>query len=309
MTSGQPLSDPPPLARSTLDKAAHRRTDPQWLAESWQRSRVLVLATGGRALVVESTLVLVDAATAESLAPEAERVFLGVDGDDVPHFAVVGELPDRPGARVLGVREVGHLLPDFDAGLLMTAVALTNWHLSHRYAPTSGLATSPGEGGWVRADGAGATIFPRTDPAVIVLVHDGVDGENGRCLLGHNASWARGGAGGVKRYSCLAGFVEPGESAEQTVLREVFEEVGVRIGGLRYAGSQSWPYPGSLMLGYFAVGDPADPVRVDPTEIADARWFTRTEIRAAVDGDASVGFGVAPPASIAHYLITGWLSA
>jgi NAD+ diphosphatase len=182
---------------------------------------------------------------------------------------------------------------------------LANWHKRHEYSPTSGLPTQVRDGGWVRVDPAGQQMWPRTDPAVIVLVHDGVPGEDGSCLLGSNAAWSRGRAGAMPRYSCLAGFVEPGESAEQTLVREVAEEVGVHVTDLRYVASQPWPYPGSLMLGYHALADPDEQITVDPAEIADARWFTRAEIRAAADGNAD--FGIPFASSIAHFLIMKWL--
>ncbi len=189
----------------------------------------------------------------------------------------------------------------------MTAVALANWHARHAYSPLSRQPTTVRQGGWVRTDDAGVEMWPRTDPAVIVLVHDGEPGEDGLCLLGSNAAWSRGRIGRCPRYSCLAGFVEPGESAEQTVLREVAEEVGIRVHHLQYIASQPWPYPGSLMLGFHALGDPDDQLNPDPTEIADARWFTRAQVRAAERGDPDAGFGVANPSSIAHFLIMKWV--
>ena len=127
------------------------------------------------------------------------------------------------------------------------------------------------------------------------------------CLLGQNVAWAATRSDGLPRYSCLAGFVEPGESAEQTVVREILEEVGLRVRNLHYVASQPWPYPGSLMLGFHAEGNPDDQLNPDPAEIADARWFTRTEIRAAAAGEPDAGFGIANPSSIAHFLIMRWL--
>jgi NAD+ diphosphatase len=295
----------PPLSRSTLDRAAQLRTDEIWLAEAWQRSRVLVI-WDGKALVAGEHLVLV----APTAAPDGERLFLGVDSSGIPYFAVVAPLPEARAndlARPFGIREVGHILSDFEAGLLMTAVALANWHARYGFSPATGAPTAVRDGGWVRADETGAQMWPRTDPAVIVLVNDGEPGEDGGCLLGSNAAWNRGRAGGLPRYSCLAGFVEPGESAEQTVVREVAEEVGVRVFDLRYIASQPWPYPGSLMLGFHALADPDEQITPDPTEIADARWFTRTEIRAAAAADPAAGFGIPMQSSIAHYLIMKWL--
>jgi NAD+ diphosphatase len=167
------------------------------------------------------------------------------------------------------------------------------------------------EAGWSRVDEDGKQMWPRTDPAMIVLVHDGVTGPEGRCLLGHNAAW--GAAGNVRRFSCLAGFVEPGESAEASVSREVAEEVGVTLESLHYEGSQSWPFPGSLMLGYTAVADRSQPIVVDPEEIAEARWFTRRDIAQMIEGEyldpvSGVAMNLPMSASIAFYLIRRWLS-
>jgi len=340
--SGLAASDPasaggPPLARAGVDRAADRRSDPAWLADAWRRARVLVVDRAGQALAEEGApdqahaptgrpssgegapaLVFLDPAEAPPV-PESERLFLGVDPHGTPYFAVVADLPERPGARPVNLREVGAQLGDRDAGLLVTAVALANWHAAHRYAPTSGQPTSVRDGGWLRVDPSGAQLFPRTDPAIIVLVHDGVPGPQGRCLLGHNARWARR-PGGRRFFSTLAGFVEPGESAEAAVEREVAEEVGVRVSQLRYQGSQAWPYPASLMLGFTAYADPRQPVRPDRTEIVEARWFTRTEIAALLSERPDPGgapYGATPPgatvalpgpASIAHYLIRTWLS-
>lgn len=299
------LRESPPLSRSTLDRAAQLRTDDVWLAEAWRRARVLVISEG-RALVAGDHLIMIGSDD----APDGERFFLGVDTAGVPYFAVVAPLPQTRAndlARPFGIREVGHILSDLEAGLLMTAVALANWHARHPYSPVNGQATRVTDGGWVRVDEAGAPMWPRTDPAVIVLVNDGEPGEDGGCLLGSNAAWSRGRMGAMPRYSCLAGFVEPGESAEQTVVREVLEEVGVHVTDLRYIASQPWPYPGSLMLGFHAFGNPDEQITTDPVEIADARWFTRAEIRAAEREEPGVGFGIPNPSSIAHYLIMKWL--
>jgi NAD+ diphosphatase len=320
----------PPLARGAVDRSAWRRTDPQWLAQAWDRSLVLVVdaAAGGRALVRETAagtaLVLVGPEQAPSVAAE-ERIFLGTDDSGTPLFAVDAALPEPALAvtdpavtgpssalRLVTVRDVGHLLDDRDAGLFTTAAALVGWHARDRYAAATGLPTRVADGGWSRVDGAGARIWPRTDPAVIVLVTDGVEGSDGRCLLANHH--ARRGDGSQRLYSCLAGFVEPGESAESAVAREVAEEVGLTLSRAVYIASQSWPFPGTLMLGYLAQVDAGQPVRPDPQEILRARWFTRAEVSAVLAGeqvDSGDGFTVrlAPPASIAAHLIRGWVTA
>lgn len=291
-----------------MDRAAHRRTDDEWLAQAWEQARVIVVdvAGGGRFLVRGDALVLIAAGEAPSTGP-ADRLFLGEHGG-CPYFAVAAPLPEVPDTRAVNLRDIGHVLDDRDAGLAMTAVALAHWHAAHPYAPTTGRPTTPTGGGWVRTGDAGEQLWPRTDPAVIVLVNDGVPGPEGRCLLGHNAAWA---VPGVRRFSCLAGFVEPGESAEAAVVREVFEEVGVVVGDPVYVGSQAWPFPGSLMLGFMVRADPQAPVRVDPTEITHAHWFTRRSIIAVLAGEVvhtDDGEQVALPmgASIAHFLVSQW---
>jgi NAD+ diphosphatase len=305
---------PPPLARATLDRAAHLRRDAGRLAQEWQRASVLVVdvAGGGRALVRDGAaggteLVLLGPES----APDGERMFLGVEPDGTPVFTLDAALPERAGARAVTLRDVGHLLDDRDAGLFTAAAALLNWHTAHLYSPLTGRPTTVADAGWARADSDGKLMWPRTDPAMIVLVHDGVAGPAGRCLLGRNAAW--GTPGGVHRFSCLAGYVEPGESAEAAVVREVAEEVGVGVRALRYEASQSWPYPGSLMLGFTAEADPAQPVLVDPEEIVEARWFGRDEITAMTEGDytdpeTGVPFSLPMRASIAFYLIERWVA-
>jgi NAD+ diphosphatase len=294
--------DGPLLSRSQLDRAAHRRLDQAWLDEAWPKAKIIVVDEG-RALIRDDALVLLDAAH----APDGERYFLGVDGDGTPYFAVAAETPEIPDARKRDLRQVGHRLDARDAGLMVAAVALANWHVRHAYSPLSGAPTRIGEAGWTRVtDDGSETFWPRTDPAVIMLVHDGVAGPAGRCLLGHNAAWTM--PGWENRYSCLAGFVEPGESAEASVAREVREEVGLEVGDIRYVASQPWPFPGSIMLGFHAVTDPDVELRTDPAEISHARWFTRAEIRAVL-ADEPADFGLPSSVSIAHYLVRTWALA
>lgn len=308
----QPGLEGPPLARTSLDRAAHRRKDEAWLADAWKTGRVVVIdiGKGGRALIAGAAagpeLVLVG----PDAAPEGERLFLGVDPAGVPVFAVDAPLPETDGAEALNLRDIGDRLDPRDAGIFTTAVALGNWHASHRFSPRSGQPTRVVEAGWSRVDEDGRQMWPRTDPAMIVLVHDGVAGPEGRCLLGHNAAWPA--VEGIRRFSCLAGYVEPGESAEAAVVREVLEEVGVRLRSVRYESSQAWPFPGSLMLGYTAEADRDQPIVLDPEEIDEARWFTRTDIARMIAGDfvdeaSGVRMNLPMRASIAFYLIERWL--
>ena len=224
-------------------------------------------------------------------------VYLG-EADGVHFAAVRGErsltINGRPVDSWSGLREVGAELPDLDAGLLVQAVGILEWHDRHRFSPLTGNATTVERAGWVQRDPeTGTQFFPRTDPAVIMLVHDGAD----RVLLGRQAVWPPG------RFSILAGFVEPGESAEAAVAREVAEEVGVAVTDIRYVGSQPWPFPQSLMLGFVARVDGSDDLVLDPTEIEEARWFTRDELRRG-EGPAALP----PPVSIARHILDRWLA-
>jgi NAD+ diphosphatase len=224
-------------------------------------------------------------------------VFLG-EADGVPYAAVRGERSLTVNGRSVdtwtGLREVGADLPDLDAGLLVEAIGILEWHERNRFSPLSGAATTIERHGWVQRDPAtGAEVFPRTDPAVIMLVHDGAD----RVVLGRQAVWPPG------RFSILAGFVEPGESAEAAVAREVAEEVGLRVDDIRYVGSQPWPFPQSLMLGFVARADGDDTLRLDPDEIEEARWFTRAELRAGEGPRA-----LPPPVSIARHILDRWVA-
>lgn len=282
------------LSRGVHDRAAIHRDDPDWLDRAWKRSRVLVLTTEMTTAVDET-----DAGPRLLMRQPDEveanplRLYLG-EHAGTPYFAVLGDR-DVTGDRWAGLLHVGAELNDLDAGLLTEAVALAQWHLRHPRCSLCGEPTGVHRAGWSRrCPNDGSEHWPRTDPAVIVLVHDGGD----RCVLGRQASWPAG------RYSILAGFVEPGEPAEAAVVREVAEEVGISVTGLRYLGSQPWPFPSSLMFGFTAQ------VRGDPTlslagsELEDARWVHREEIR------RGEGVLMMPrPVSIAHRIITDWLNA
>jgi NAD+ diphosphatase len=279
----------PALSRTGVDKAAEHRDDDAWLANAWETGKLLVVDDASRASVLDDgpTLVFVDAA---GWSGDRERLLLGVDPGGTAYWGTVGELPTSLGARPLDLRMVGAALGDRDAGLLVTQVALSNWHATHTRCPRCGAETEVAQAGWSRTcPNDGSQHFPRTDPAVIVLVHDGAD----RALLGRQPAWPAG------RYSTIAGFVESGESAEQAVYREVLEETGVTVDDIRYRSSQPWPYPASLMLGYEARAVAGEVAAADQ-ELEDVRWFSREQLRA--------GEGVMPPnASIAYWLISGWL--
>lgn len=278
-----------PLARSALDRSAHRRGDEAWLKAAWQNdaTRVLVVADG-QAPVVDSGLALV----APDEAPDGDRYLLGVDEDGIAYFAVRTSGP-HPDERAVGLRQAGSVLDDRDAGLLVHAIALANWHAAHGFCARCGVPTEVAEAGHVRRCPAdGSMHFPRTDPAVIMLVTDPDD----RALLGRAPSWPK------DRYSTLAGFVEPGETPEQAVAREVGEESGITVESVAYAGSQPWPFPSSLMLAYYG-SSPGGRPRPDEDEIADVRWFTRDDLAEAV---RSGTIRVPPSISVSRRLIEGW---
>ena len=205
--------------------------------------------------------------------------------------------PPPTAPRPAALREVGTLLGDRDAGLLTHAVALANWHDTHTHCPVDGTPTVPGPGGHFTVCPAdGTEHFPRTDPAVIMLVTDPDD----RCLLARNAAWPG------RRVSILAGFVDPGESAEQAVIREVAEETQIKVTNVHYVGSQPWPMPRSLMLGFRADAPAGQAIVVDRDEIAEAYWFSRDELLAAIKARE---IALPPPVSIARQIIEQWYGA
>ncbi len=312
------------LARATLDRATERRRDPDWVAARWadRRARAVPVLAGKVPVTDDLTsLAYVSPAAIDALggsgssgtvgdvspgADAGERYFLGLDTDDVPYFAVAltGDpddldldvlLDSTPTVKVgwAGLREVGGTLPDRDAGVVVHAVALVNWHAAHPHCARCGALTRPTDGGHVRRCPECETQhFPRTDPAIIVLVTDADD----RCLLGRQGSWPAG------RFSTLAGFVEPGEPLEHAVAREVHEETGIEVVDAEYAGSQPWPFPSSLMLGFFARAI-STRIKVDEEEIVEARWLSRADLKAAVEsGDLLLPSEV----SIARRLIEEW---
>jgi NAD+ diphosphatase len=314
------------LARGTVDRVTERRTDKEWLDAAWAdpRSRVLVVNDGhvlirlhggdiqvrdgwsvggqardGQVRDGQGSAELVFAQPAD--APESGRYLLGQDADGAVYFGIHGELPDRgaepEGTRVLSLRSVGALLSDRDAGLMTHAVALDNWHTTHTHCPRCGTPTIVDAGGHsARCPADGTEHFPRTDPAVIMLVTDPDD----RCLLARNAAWPQ------RRFSILAGFVDPGESAEQAVVREVHEETAIKVENVAYLGSQPWPMPRSLMLGFRADAPAGQQIRVDNEELTEAIWFTRPQLLASLQAGE---LAIAPSVSIARRIIEYWYGA
>ena len=318
------------LSRATLDRAAHRRVDPELLDRLLAGpSTAVLLLDVDRSPVVDGAdgprLLLLDPDTAARFIKDAwpvdavdgtglVRIYLGDDAAGRGHVVLARTAPPvkgsgtgptsedvaRPAAppdsRWADLREVGVLLDDTDAGVLTAAVAVAHWHATHPRCSRCGEPTVPIMAGWSRScPGCGAEHYPRTDGAVIMAVLDDED----RILLGRQARWPE------KRYSCLAGFVEPGESLEAAVRREVFEEAGVLVGQVDYLGSQPWPFPASLMLGFTARALRTD-ITVDGDELSDARWWSREDLALDV---ATGELLLPPPVSIARQLIEHWLGA
>jgi NAD+ diphosphatase len=283
------------LARATVDRAAHLRLDEAALDRLWAdaRARVVRVYEGKAAVAGDPPALALTAPPPDRAdAAQTERLFLGVD-DGVPYFALHGAYDLAAGERYAELRQVGALLSDRDAGLFVHALALANWHATHRHCPRCGAPTRVAAGGHVRLCPVdGSEHYPRTDPAVIVIVVDA----DGRALLGRQPSWPE------RRFSTLAGFVEPGESAERAVEREVREEVGVGVSHLEYVGSQPWPFPASLMLAFRARAT-GTALHIDTDEIAEARWFSRDEFASALRAGEVL---LPSAASVARRLIEQW---
>ncbi len=297
-----------PLSRHEIDRDYLTRERPNLFEELWAdpATRVLPLWRG-QALVSTAVPWPALQLLPPAAVPAADlRLYLGrsvsVSSPEpvgTPIVAVV--LTDDEAAQLesdrrrwAGLRALGTSLSDRDTGLLLAAIALANWHESHRFSPISGQPTMVEKGGWVRRDPSnGREIFPRTDAAIIVGVTDRDD----RLVLGSNALWES------NRFSLLAGFVEPGESLESAVIREIYEESGLRLVDPVYLGSQPWPFPASLMLGFMAKLDPDQEVVLTPdgTEILDLRWFSREELVSALPEIRLPG-----RSSIARAIIEEW---
>ena len=327
--AGEGHRKPNPFAGGGLDRATHLRANPGWLSERLAdpASRV-VLVSRERSLVSQTAreaatkadglayrpILLPPAIAASASEPPEEWIFLGLEGGrdggralfaaDVPGEAgEAGEGPpsDSPldgAGEFLDLRGVGAMLGQGDGSLLAYARAIVTWSRRYRFCGTCGAPTRPEQGGHVRRcrnEACGVDHFPRTDPAIIVLVTDG-----DRCLLGRKDIWPAG------VYSTLAGFVEPGESLSEAVVREVREESGIEVGSIRYRSSQPWPFPASLMLGFRAERVGGE-LTVAHQELVDARWFERADFaRRREIGLRLPGRG---RVSISRRLIEDWLAA
>lgn len=292
-----------------LDRASLARHDAAWLAaRRLDPASVVIPVWQDRSFVFEGdpprAAVLKGPAAAAVVEAADEIVLLGCDGEGAAWFAVDLSTGGHEAMATLAaeavslpLRRVGAVLPPSDAAILAYALGILHWHRRHRFCGVCGSMTESRDGGHLRLctrAGCGANHFPRTDPAVIMLVsrHDGE-----ACLLARQPRWPRG------MYSTLAGFVEPGESLEEAVVREVFEETGLRVTNVRYRGSQPWPFPSSIMLGFHAQAEADAVIRIDGDEIEDARWFTRADI-AAFD---QRGLRLPSADSIARRLLIAWI--
>jgi NAD+ diphosphatase len=270
--------------RAQHDRAAHLRKD-----DAWRVPGVRVLIIGGEHVATIGGAGIRWVGLDE--APKGEWIFLGIR-EDVRYAAV---MVDRVAKELepVSLRALGPAIPVEEASLAVHAVGIARWHENHRHCAKCGQPSDIAEAGHVRiCPVCGTHHFPRTDPAVIMLITDGDD----RALLGRQPVWPEG------RFSTLAGFVEPGESLDDAVRREVLEEVGVQVGEVSYAGSQPWPFPSSLMLGFFGQALTSD-ITVDLNEIAEARWFTRDEV---TEMTSSSELLLPPNISISRWLLQKW---
>ena len=289
------------FAGDYLDRRANARLSSSWLEEARADADTLYLAMRGSAALMRATPEQPGDPVIALLSANDPRVLAAADPD---RLMLLGWFRDRrcvlldldptndvlQGESFAELRPLANQLPPHEAGLLAYARALSIWRGNHRFCSRCGGPTHAERAGHARLCAAcGYQSFPRIDPAIIVLVHAG-----DRALLGRQAHWPPG------RYSTVAGFVEPGESLEDAVRREVAEETGIRVGAIQYHSSQPWPFPASLMLGFDAEGEFAPP-QLNDQELEDARWFTRAEIAAGA-------VLLPPPESISRRLIDHWLS-
>jgi NAD+ diphosphatase len=304
------MRDAPTFTGMPLDRAMDERSDPAAIVRLLDDPGARVIAGSGAGVLIGDGdgpallgLPLARQTAERAAQTEDEPMLLGLD-DGLAVFATdLDELPARErerlidGGRVVSLREAGAMLSRSQAGLAAYLAAVLNWHRSHRHCANCGAVTMVREAGYSRrCPRCHTTHFPRTDPVVIMTVeHDG------RLLLGRRPGWPG------RRYSTLAGFVAPGEAAEEAVVREVREESGIVARDPEFVSSQPWPFPRSLMLGFAARSEGGRP-RVGDGELEDVRWFDYEDLRAAMDGD-NPELKLPPPISIARFLIDRWMAA
>jgi NAD+ diphosphatase len=290
---------------SKIDRASQLRTNQETLDTLWQQAKILHI-TEARIAANDDKLDFLSPPEVTNLIASGKfaqgaRYFLGLDPvDQTPFFAWdtqwIGEVSDEvKSAGFTTLREIGAQLSPIEFELALHAIALSNWHRAHPRCPRCGGATRVDLGGAARfCDADQSQHHPRTDSAVIVLIKDRAD----RILLGHQPVWPEG------RFSTFAGFLEPGETFEQCVSREVFEESGITVSEIKYLGSQPWPFPASIMIAFEAVTDNPDVAKGDGEEITEVKWFSRAELKAsAADGSLLLP----PTISVARKMIEGWL--
>lgn len=302
--SGFSLRNVPLLSRVGADRSDQLRTDVDAAIEHWADAALLRVDDRGRVAIADGKVVL---GATDGDKPPADAVFLGrIEGG---RHVWAMRAPLQPAAdgdlEVMEIRRAATFFDDVSAQLVASAMALLNWHDAARFSPVDGAPTLPVKAGWSRVDPVtGREEFPRIDPAVICLVHDGHD----RAVLARQAQWPE------RLFSLLAGFVEAGESFETCVVREIAEEIGLAVRDVHYLGSQPWPFPRSLMVGFHALADPEQPFAFNDGEIVEAHWFTRDEVRAALDeGDwnsrSNSSLLLPGSISIAREIIESWAYA
>lgn len=291
-----------PLASSAVDRSGELRTDERELARLWDGARILHFASGKFRVKSNFQLDFQSAQEISELRESAnfasgQELFLGID-NGIAYFAwcsdaiVFETFEEEENYQTL--RSLGDFLSELEMGLAIHAQAIANWHHTHQFCSRCGQPTLSANGGSLRkCTSDGSEHYPRTDGAVIVLVRDSDD----RVLLGRQKIWPE------LRFSCFAGFVEPGESFEQTVMREVFEESGIKVEELNYLGSQPWPFPASIMISFSALATNPNEARPDGEEIVEIIWLTRGEMRSAI---AENTLTLPPPMSVARKMIEFW---
>ncbi len=291
-----------PLASEAVDRSGELRTKPDELAKLWKNAQILHFASGKFRVKQNHEL---DFQSAEQIAKlrkdakfaDGEELFLGID-NGISYFAWCSDAMDFESFETLEnyqtLRTLGDFLSQLEMGLAIHSQAIANWHHTHQFCARCGAPTLSANGGSLRKCSIdGSEHYPRTDGAVIVLVKD----EKDRVLLGRQKIWPE------KRFSCFAGFVEPGESFEQTVLREVFEESAIRADQITYLGSQPWPFPASIMISFSALATNPAAAKADGEEIEEIIWLTREEMCAAV---ADQSLTLPPGMSVARKMIEFW---